>query len=177
MKKKIVLAILLTVLMACQQEKKLEYSQDFVEKNRVLYHLEEPYTGRVYQKYNDTLLRFDKQYKSGLLNGVSKKWYSNGVLAEFRVYQAGNKVKTHKGWWSNGNQKFIFTYNDEGVYHGNAKEWFENGQLYKDFNYTNGHEEGSQKMYLNDGTYRANYVIKNGEKFGLIGSKGCDGLN
>jgi antitoxin component YwqK of YwqJK toxin-antitoxin module len=43
----------------------------------------------------------------------------------------------------------------------------------KDFNYKKGYENGSQRMWWSDGKIRANYVIKNGKKYGLLGYKIC----
>lgn len=80
------------------------------------------------------------------------------------------------GWWSNGNQKFIYHFSD-GLQKGVSKEWFESGQLLREMHYANGQEEGSQKMWNEDGSIRANYVVKNGRRFGLIGLKNCKSVN
>ena len=39
--------------------------------------------------------------------------------------------------------------------------------------YVDGKEAGAQRMWNEDGTLRANYVIKEGRRFGLLGSKPC----
>ena len=36
-----------------------------------------------------------------------------------------------------------------------------------------GYEEGSQKAWWQNGVIRANYVVKNGRRYGLIGLKLC----
>jgi antitoxin component YwqK of YwqJK toxin-antitoxin module len=78
----------------------------------------------------------------------------------------------HKGWWPNGKIQFEYRFaNDE--YEGEVKEWFSNGAPVRIFHYVAGHEAGSQKMWWEDGKIRANYVIINGEKFGLFGQKLC----
>ena len=53
------------------------------------------------------------------------------------------------------------------------EEWYRNGQKAKEFHFTNGKEEGSQKMWESNGKLRANFITKNGERYGLIGLKKC----
>ena len=88
------------------------------------------------------------------------------------VYINGKKEGVHKGWWPDGKQKFIFElYNNE--YNGEFKEWYASGLLAKQLHYKNGQKEGSQKLWWDNESVRANYVIKNGKKYGLIGLKLC----
>jgi len=56
---------------------------------------------------------------------------------------------------------------------GESAEWFSNGQIVRQFSYVDGKEEGPQKMWYEDGSIRANYVVKNGKRYGSIGAKGC----
>ena len=56
---------------------------------------------------------------------------------------------------------------------GEFKEWYFSGLLGKQFHYVNGQEEGSQRLWWDNGTVRANYVIRNGKKYGLIGLVTC----
>ena len=58
-------------------------------------------------------------------------------------------------------------------YEGEFKEWYSSGLLGKDFHYVKGQEEGSQRLWWDNGTVRANYVIRDGKKYGLIGMKLC----
>ena len=44
---------------------------------------------------------------------------------------------------------------------------------YRDSHYAPGHEAGSQRMWYADGTLRANYVARDGRRYGLMGAKGC----
>jgi antitoxin component YwqK of YwqJK toxin-antitoxin module len=52
-------------------------------------------------------------------------------------------------------------------------DWFPDGTLYKQFRYEHGHESGAQRMWYVDGSVRANYVVRDGRRYGLIGAKGC----
>ena len=46
-------------------------------------------------------------------------------------------------------------------------------QIIKSFNYVNGYENGSQKLWFNNGEVKSNYVIKNNRRYGLLGTKNC----
>lgn len=130
------------------------------------------YTGYQYatNEIGDTTLLYG--YFNGVQEGIQKKWYGNGSIAEERLYINGKKEGIQKGWWPNEKPKFYYTaYNNE--YNGEFKEWYATGLLAKEFHYVNGQEEGSQRLWWDNQTVRANYVIKNGKKYGLIGLKIC----
>jgi antitoxin component YwqK of YwqJK toxin-antitoxin module len=113
-----------------------------------------------------------QSYFNGVEEGFQRKWYPNKQLAEERFYINGKKEGVHKKWWEDGKQAMLFTaYNNE--YDGEFKEWYYTGQIAKDFHYVKGYEEGSEKLWWADGSIRANYVIRNGKKYGLLGLKTC----
>lgn len=111
-------------------------------------------------------------YFNGIEEGVSKKWHPNKQIAEVRFFHHGKKIGIHRGFWPNGNRKFEYHFVN-GEHHGKAQDWYENGQVYKEFHYKMGYEEGSQKAWWENGIIRANYVVKNGRRYGLIGLKLC----
>lgn len=143
-------------------------------ENGVTFYEDAPYSGTVISYYKTDSLAYRASYYQGRKQGKEEKWHSNGVLAVERFYNKGIKVGLHRGWWENSHLKFEFYFDDKGAYHGTAKEWFVDGTLYRDFNYVHGKEEGSQKLYKPNGNIRANYVVRNGERYGLIGLKRCD---
>lgn len=142
-------------------------------KNGVLYYQNSPLDGVLVSTYDDASYKMKLQYVAGRKDGFEKQWHSNGQLSQSRMYSQGIKIGNHLGWWEDGSQKFDYHYNEEGAYHGSRKEWYNNGQLIRDFNYVNGKEIGSQRMWTDIGKIRANYEVKNGERFGLIGLKKC----
>lgn len=149
----------------------------FSMKNGVLNYKNTPFTGTMlfYDKINKT--NNFTTYENGKKHGVEIKKYENNVLAEQRFYTKGNKSGIHKSWWSESQLKFEYHFNDVGEYNGEVNEWFKNGQQLKAFNYKNGKEEGAQKMWELNGKIRANFVTKNGDRFGLIGLKKCYTVN
>ena len=102
--------------------------------------------------------------------------YPNGQLSYHRTYRDGRENGVHTGWWPDGRVHFIYTYRD-GLIEGVAREWFPSGKLYREFHYAAGQEEGSERMWYTDGKLRANYVVRDGRRFGLPGTKGCTELD
>jgi antitoxin component YwqK of YwqJK toxin-antitoxin module len=144
----------------------------FAHHQDTVYYGANPYSGYAYRlsPTGDTLQL--SGYVAGLEEGPQIKRYPGGALQEVRQYSAGRKNGLHTGYWDNGRKKFEFTIVDD-YNEGNFKEWSPNGVLIKDFNYVHGMEAGSEKLWWNDGTIRANYVVKDGRKYGLIGLKLC----
>jgi antitoxin component YwqK of YwqJK toxin-antitoxin module len=131
-----------------------------------------PFTGTAYRLYPDGSIARKTQYADGREDGIMQGWYPGKVLQENRLFADGKKVGIHKGWWPNGKAKFEYMFtNDE--HNGTAKEWFSDGKLFRVFHYNMGHEDGLQQMWWPDGTIRANYVVKDGQQYGLIGRKLC----
>ncbi|MEO6524717.1 MAG: toxin-antitoxin system YwqK family antitoxin [Mucilaginibacter sp.] len=131
-----------------------------------------PFTGKTYELYDNGDTAKTICYKNGKEDGLTRWWHPNKQLAQERFFVNGWKQGLHKGWWPNGKIQFEYHFvNDE--YEGEVREWFNNGKVSRVFHYAAGHEAGSQKMWWEDGKIRANYVIVNGEKFGLFGQKLC----
>ncbi len=141
-------------------------------RNGVAYHNNVPFTGTVFElnKANDTVLI--RTWNKGKEHGEWKHFYSNGQLAELRYFKNGTKVDTLKRWWESGQAQLQCSFKN-GEYHGLLQEWNKDGLLTKEMHYNEGYENGSQKMYYNNGKVRCNYVVKDGKRIGLLGTKNC----
>ena len=148
-------------------------TSDLTLNNGVLFYKDAPFSGNLISYYTEDILKSDIQYLRGKKEGYEKEWYTTRDLAQERYYANGIKIGIHKSWWQNGNNKFVYHFNNIGEYHGNVKEWYDTGNLYRDFNYISGREEGSQKLWYQNNKIKANYEVVNGERFGLIGLKKC----
>lgn len=146
---------------------------NFQLKNGVLNYADEPYSGIVYQYYQDKTLKSIATYYQGKKEGKYLGYYPNQKKWFERYYAKGIKIKTHKSWYQNGQQMFEYQFNNQGVYDGFVKDWHSNGQLARYFNFKNGKENGSQKMWKPTGKIRANFFTVDGERHGLIGLKNC----
>ena len=140
--------------------------------NDTVYLNNQLFSGYRYRIYKDGDTALVCSYFNGVEEGYLRKWFENKQPEEIRFYINGKKEGLHQGWWSNGKPRFTFTaYSDE--YEGEFKEWANTGLLIKCFHYKKGEEDGSQRLWWGDGTVRANYVIKNGKKYGFIGYQIC----
>ncbi|WP_162847191.1 toxin-antitoxin system YwqK family antitoxin [Mucilaginibacter gracilis] len=171
------LLLLATLLFACSQKPAsmgIIPMADISLKQRqgTLYFKGVPFNGTTFELFDNGDTAKAVPYVNGKENGIMQWWHPNKQLAQKRLFVNGRKEGVHMGWWPNGKKQFEYHFtNDE--YEGEVKEWFSNGTVFRIFHYAAGHEAGSQKMWWEDGKIRANYVIVNGEKFGLFGQKLC----
>lgn len=169
------------VLLACHCTKiDPQVPKTFIDKsanelsflNDVVYLNKDKYSGFLYQLYPNKDTFSLEGFLDGKLSGISKKWYPNRQLMERRSYVDGKKHGEQIAYWENGNKRFEFTAeNDE--YEGQLKEWTMAGKLSHLANFKKGHEEGTQKMWYDNGKIKANYVIVKGKRYGLLGTKNC----
>lgn len=135
------------------------------------------YSGFVYllnSNNEDTLLL--EAYYEGKQEGVQKKWYPNKQIFEIRYYKDGWKHGPQVSFFENGQKRFEFVAQHD-AYEGKLKEWNTQGTLIHLGTYKNGQEEGKQQLWYDDGRIRANYVIKNGKRYGLLGTKNCKNVS
>jgi antitoxin component YwqK of YwqJK toxin-antitoxin module len=177
------LLIVLLVLGACQEKTGVPTIEipandtTLVVKEGILFAQNNPYSGFIIDKYPSGILASKNGYLNGKLEGIQEKWFENGTKKELRWYANNHKIGKHEGWYANGQKRFeYFIENDIPIkIH---REWYPGGQLYTLFGYNKeGQPEGTQQMWFENGQIKANYVIKNGRRFGLFGAKGCMGQN
>lgn len=148
-------------------------SQDIFIWDEIVYVNDKKYTGILYKLFvNNYDSFFIAEYKKGRLDGCSKKWYSNKQPMEIRCYKEGKKNGKQISYWQNGNKRFEFSAKED-TYEGTLMEWTYTGKLIHLANYVNGHEEGTQKLWYDNGQIRANYVMRNGKRYGLLGTQNC----
>ena len=187
--RKVAPLILCCILFACKKKtSKIESSSfkipdnlveladtNLSERQGILYYTQKPFSGFVFDSYSSKKLAFKNGYLNGKLEGIQEKWYSDGTKMEIRFYHANQKVGRHTGWWENKKIRFeYFIENDIPIKM--HREWYPNGQLYSLSTYNiKGQPEGTQQMWFETGQIKANYVIKDGRRFGFLGAKGCMG--
>jgi len=150
----------------------VEVSDTAVRKNGLLLVRGEPFTGILIEHFAEGGLKSRTCFAGGRQDGLSESWHANGRTNEVRQYRNGRKEGDNKGWWPNGKPRFEFHFRD-GVYDGTCQEWYENGQLYRLNHFVAGEEVGAQRLWYDDGRVLANYVVKDGRRFGLTGAMGC----
>jgi len=103
---------------------------------------------------------------------VMRTWYPNGQPRDERSYRGGLEHGNHRGWWEDGTPRFDATY-VRGSREGTMWEWNRAGMLFHLGHYQRGTESGSQQMWNDDGSLRANYVVRDGRRYGYMGAVGC----
>jgi len=111
-------------------------------------------------------------YLRGARHGRERLWYDDGALRAERHYSRGKKSGRHRGFWSDGRPQFDVAFKD-GEQHGLYRAWHENGGLSQIRHFVLGKEHGSQKSWTESGELFANYVVRDGRRYGLIGSQLC----
>jgi hypothetical protein len=137
-----------------------------------LFYKGQPYSGKAISLFANGDTAVYKEFWNGLQEGITRRWHPNQQMAEDRFYIAGKKEGRHRAWWPDGKPQFEFQVHED-AYEGELKEWNSKGLLIRQFHYQNGQEQGSQRLWWDDSTVRANYEIRNGKKYGLIGVKLC----
>ena len=143
-----------------------------MDNGLVLYE-QKPFTGRLYTLFPSTTDTAELlNYLDGREHGEWKKFYPSTKIKEIRYFKNGQKTGIFNVWWENGKKQleYYFVANE---YEGKCKEWNEQGQLSRLMNYRKGQEEGVQKWWYDGGKIKANYLIKNGRRYGLLGTKNC----
>jgi antitoxin component YwqK of YwqJK toxin-antitoxin module len=142
-------------------------------QNGVMYLGDKLFTGNIFSLYTGSADTAEiTGYKEGREHGIWKKFYEHGLLKEKREFTDGMKTGEYFAWWENGQQQLHYLFkNDE--YEGTCREWNSTGSLVKEMNYKKGHEEGPQRWWYDNGKIKANYVITDGRRYGLLGTKNC----
>ena len=173
--------MILLLIAGCKQNSKQSIHQYLISRsdtdlhsvNGVMFLKDQALTGTVFLIYPGTSDTAEiAVYKEGKENGTWKKFYPNGLLKEKREFSNGKKTSDYMAWWENGKQQLHYLFKDD-EYEGTCMEWNTTGKLVKEMNYKKGHEEGVQRWWYDNGKIKANYVITNGRRYGLLGTKNC----
>lgn len=157
-------------------EKMLSFSADNPQisfENAGVFYQGKPFSGMLFRLDSQTqdTLKIES-YLKGNRHGRWVQYFPGHVLKEFRTFERGKKTGAFVQYFPTGKKQQEYHFqNDE--YQGLASEWNERGVLIREMHYVAGHEEGSQKLFYDNGQIRANYVMKDGRRFGLLGTKNC----
>lgn len=142
------------------------------KKAAIVYLGDSLFSGFLMEYHSNESLASKAGYLNGKLQGEAVQYYTDGQFKERRYYDVNRKTGYHEGFWPNGEKKFAYFF-EKGIHEGALKEWYHTGEPFRFFNYETGKESGAQRMWALDGSLRANYVVKDGHRYGLIGLKNC----
>lgn len=146
-------------------------------KSGIFYVEDTIFSGTMYGLFPDTKdTAFVQSYLEGKEHGTWMQFYPNGELKEVRHFRHGQKQGDYTGWWMGGQKRLSYHFVD-GEYQGTCCEWNQSGILIKKMTYQQGYEVGPQQMWYGDGKIKANYVMKDGRRFGLLGTKNCNNVS
>lgn len=174
---------MLFLLLSCRENEQI-FLRDVNESNSThwysggfLYMDSIPFSGSLFQLYPNTKDTASiKKFRKGKEHGEWKQFYQDGSLKSSRYYYYGDKVGYYYAWWPNGVKQLAYHFIND-LYHGKCLEWNPEGNLIKEMHYVEGHEEGSQKVWYDNGKIKSNYIIKQGRRYGLLGTKNCSNVS
>jgi antitoxin component YwqK of YwqJK toxin-antitoxin module len=179
-----ILLILFTVFFGCNTNSKKNIvniplqllnksEQQLGMNNGLLIINQQPFNGTLFTLFSNSKdTAAIENYLHGKEHGEWKKYYASHKIKEKRFFANGQKNGEYIAWWENG-QKELQYFFKANEYEGTCKEWNETGFLNKIMNYKKGHEDSSQQWWYDNGKIKANYIIKDGRRFGLLGTKNC----
>lgn len=151
-------------------------SKEITVLNDVVFLNKHKYSGFLFELDSNWDTISSEGYINGQLSGICRKWYPNKKLLEERMYAGGKKNGKQLAYWENGNKRFEFM-SENDAYEGELSEWTFDGKLTHLAHYKDGQEDRSQKLWYDNGKIRANYVIINGKRYGLLGTKNCKNVS
>ncbi|CAM2006443.1 toxin-antitoxin system YwqK family antitoxin [Acanthopleuribacter pedis] len=142
-----------------------------IPNGRRLMFLDQPFSGVVWRAATEGNGRL-VSYHNGLREGLALSWRGDGGIATVRRFAADRKVGTHLGWWPDRRPRFVYHF-ENGLTHGPQHTYYADGRPATAYHFIQGRETGAQKAWTRKGELVANYVVRNGRRYGLIGAKPC----
>jgi len=125
------------------------------------------YNLKSFKEYNNDILVVEENYDiDGNLHGESIKWYDDGKLKEYTVYDHFKKNGAYKKWYPNG-QLHTEQYYIDNIQYQTAFEWYESGELYQTIDMVNGKYHGKYKQWYDNGILALEVDYINGKKNGV----------
>ena len=108
-----------------------EYENYFESRYGLLYQKfnDRPFSGRILtieQGAGGDYISSDESWAKGKKNGLSARWFSNGMKMYERNYSEGRWHGTVTRWWPNGQKMYVRAYTN-GTRHGKEATWRSDG--------------------------------------------------
>lgn len=138
------------------------------------YKKEDPFTGIIKEVYPDGKIKTLQPIQSGMQQGFTETYYTNGSTESKRWYTKGEKDSLHTGWWEDGNKKYEYHFSN-GNYNGLFTEWYQSGKMIQQVLYENG-KEIFGKGWRENGKLYMSFVMRDGRRYGLFNANLCYSL-
>ena len=126
---------------------------------------DEPYTGKVFDFYDNGQKKLNGRYRKGLKIGQWTYYHQNGQKEREESYKDGELDGLSTTWYENGQKQLEDTYKD-GILDGKSTDWYENGQKMLEVTYKEGKLVGKWTRWYENGQKRQEGTFKDGEKDG-----------
>ena len=134
--------------------KKEYFSTGELERKVYLYKYNNKCTIYYYKNGNK---ESETSYRNGIVDGVSKGYYSNGKIKIKVKVKKSSKEQFATTYYKSGNIKSTF-YSKNGKQNGKSKLFYETGELKLIVNYVNDMENGDSFVYSKDGTIESKTI-------------------
>lgn len=148
-----------------------KYKPQLIRVENLYYHSEELFSGKASLISDDKMELGNVEIDNGKLNGLVLEWFPDGAKKTRKVFKEGFEDGIQKGWHTTGFISYEYEA-EQGKILNVYKEYFPNGNMQIEKKYEDGVEVANKILNLN-GKVIANYVLKNGRYYGLMGSGNC----
>lgn len=116
---------------------------------------------RTWWDNENTIPRSELSYLDGNIQGECRRWYSDGQISEYGLYNRGMVYGEYKRWYTSGQINEHYFYID-GKKNGNCKLWYNNGNLRFHGFYIDGKLDGECKQWYTNGKLYDHSIYVNG---------------
>ncbi len=139
-------------------------SSELTRRDGLLYHgnQTQPFTGFMLEKYAGGGVKSRSAVRTGVLDGLSEGWHTNGQLQVRELFRKGISHGLREKWHENG-VKLSESPIVEGKHEGIFRRWHENGTLAEEVTMRQGEPDGLSRAFYPSGFLKARVTLKNGE--------------
>lgn len=159
---------------ACQKRYRVTFDEKqlSVAGGRLLYR-GEPLNGEVTREFGGINARQVTEYRDGREHGWQRTWSENGTLTEEREFAYGKKTGVHRGYFSDGKDRFYAEFSDDH-YSGEFWSWHSNGKIAEFKKHTAEGKVLVHKVWRESGQIYFNQVFAENFESGMPGVKLCN---
>tara|TARA_B100000686_G_scaffold76341_1_gene82280 strand:- start:4656 stop:6947 length:2292 start_codon:yes stop_codon:yes gene_type:complete len=126
---------------------------------------EKPFSGKVFELYDNGEKHWEKVYKNGVEDGYYKSWYPNSNPQMKVMLRKGKWHGKYTFWYENSKVKEEIRYSN-GVKNGKFVFWNEDGVKIEQGHYNNGRKHGLNFVYHDDGSKQQQISYRDGQLHG-----------
>ena len=152
LKRFLIINITFLSILSCSKSKTTLSEVDIVYENEQMLFKKKskPYTGLVFENYDENHIKTEISVIDGLKDGVFKQYYRSGKIQVQSKFKKGQLVGEFTTFYDNGNEQII-TFYDKNLRMGSFEQFFDNKKLKLCGNYFKGIKIGQFEEYFKSG--------------------------